>query len=155
MLGSLFPRRVDEGYHGWRLALWILGLVLFIQLGIGVRSVFSARSVAITADGIPLDSYPPAAAQSIVAMFGLLGVSRLTLGLLGVLVLARWRALVPLVLALLLFDQIARKAVLHYLPIERVGAPPGAIATAVLLGLTVAALGLSLWPRRPPATAKP
>lgn len=147
MTAPLLPRRADNEYRGQKVALWIFGLVVFVKLAMGVNTTFNGRSVASSADGIPLDTYTPAAAQAFVTVFALLGVAHVVLGLLCVLVLVRYRALVPLMFTLLLLEYLGRRGVHQLMPIERTGAPPGGVINLVLLSLMVVGLALSLWSR--------
>jgi hypothetical protein len=143
----LLPRRAGNDYRGQKLALWIFGLVVLLRLAMSLNAIFNGPQVARTADGIPLDTFNPAAAQTVVAIFGLLGVSRLIDCVLGVVVLARYRALVPLMFLLLLLHQGIRGLFLRAVPIVRVGDPPASIVNLVLLALIVLGFALSLWPR--------
>lgn len=153
MTRRLWPSRADNGYHGYTLALWIFGLLVLMKTGISVSSIFNGYVAATIADGIPLDAYPAAAAQTVLALFALLGLANLVICLLGILVLARYRVLVPLMFALLLLYQLSRLVVLRFLPILRTGAPPGTIINMVMLGLMIAGLGLSLRNRGPAGAA--
>ena len=147
MTSQLFPRRADNDYGGRKVALWIFGLVVFVKLVMGLNTTFNGRSVASSADGIPLDTYPPAAAQAFVTVFALLGVAHVVIALLCVLVLVRYRALVPLMFAFLLLEHLGKRLVVRMLPIERVGAPPASVINLALLTLMVVGLALSLWSR--------
>lgn len=147
MSGHLFPTTIDNTYRGHKLALPVFGLLLFMRLAMSVNSMFNGAAVLTSADGVPLDSYPPAAAGTIVALFALNGLSHLILVVLGILVLVRYRSMIPFMFALLLVDQLGRKLILLLLPIVRVGAPPASRISAILLGLTATGLALSLWRR--------
>ena len=145
MSSSLLPRRADNEYRGRKVALWIFGLVVFVKLAMGLNATFNGRSVASTADGIPLDTYTPAGAQAFVSVFALLGVAHVVLGLLCVLVLVRYRALVPMMFAFLLLEHLGKRLVVRMLPIERIGAPPASVINLALFTLMVVGLALSLW----------
>jgi hypothetical protein len=147
MSSPLLPRRADNEYRGRTVALWIFGLVVFVKLAMGLNSTLNGRSVASTADGIPLDTYTPAGAQAFVSVFALLGVAHVVLGLLCVLVLVRYRALVPLMFAVLLLEHLGKRLVVRLLPIERIGAPPASVINLALFTLMVVGLALSLWGR--------
>ena len=147
MTSPLLPRRADNEYSGRKVALWIFGLVVFAKLAMGVNTMLNGRSVASTADGIPLDTYTPAGAQAFVSVFALLGVAHLVLGLLCVLVLVRYRTLVPLMFTLLLLEHLGKRVVHQMMPIERTGTPPGSAINLTLLALMVVGLALSLWSR--------
>ena len=148
MLTRLFPQPADNTYRGYRLALWLFGLLLFMKVTIGTRSILDAHSVATSADGIPLDAFPAAAARTVIALFEALGVAHLTICAVGVLVLVRYRTLVPFMFALFLAQQLSRSLMIGSMPIPRAGSPPGAYVTLVMLTLMVVGLALSLAPRK-------
>lgn len=148
MLNPIFPRQADNAYHGQRVALWILGLIVFLRLVMGGNSVFNTYKIATTADGIPVDSYPAAAAQTILSMFAALGLNYLLWCAFGIIVLIRYRTLVPLTFLLLLTGLLARRAQSYFLPLPTTGTPPAKEIGLLLIGLMVSGLALSLWPRR-------
>ena len=147
MIGELLPRRADNTYRGHKLALWIFGLLLLMKAAIGVNSIVNGRSVAVSADGIPLDAFTPAGANAFVSAFALLGLSHVMASLLGVIVLLRYRTLVPLVFAFLLLQHLSSRWILRVMPIARIGTPPAVGVNLVLLALIVVGLALSLWIR--------
>ena len=144
IFNRLFPPRADNTYHGSRLALWIFGLLVLVRSAIGLGSIFNGYPAASSADGIPLDTFTPAGVQTILALFGLLGVSQLVFSVLCVVVLVRYRSLIPLMFVLLLLYQLSRKLILYYLPIPRTGAPPVSAINLTILGLMIVGLVLSL-----------
>ena len=148
LLDRLLPRRIDNGYQGSKIALWILGLLIAVRTMQTVMILVNGYSIAQSADGIPLETYPTAAAQTIVALFTLSAVNRLVISLICVVVLVRYRRAVPLMFLLLLVTYAAGQLVGRVVPIVRVGQPPAAILNLTLLGLTILGLGLSLWKRR-------
>ena len=102
------------------------------------------------ADGIALDTFPPAAAQAVVSLFALLGWLQLTLRAICIVVLVRYRALVPLMLTLLIVEYLGRKAILTLMPIERSATSPGSLVNLAILAVMIVALVLSLWSRAAP-----
>jgi hypothetical protein len=144
MLNRLLPRQVDNTYHGYQLALWLFALVVFMNAAISLVSIFNGHSAASSADGIPLDTFTPAGARAVVSLFALLGLSHLIFCLLSIVVLARYRALIPFMFALLLLEHLSRKLILQVMPIVRTGTPRGFFVNLVLLALMVVGLALSL-----------
>ena len=144
MLNRLLPKQFDNSYGGRALAFWLLGVVAVVRILQSVLVMANGRYVVQSADGIPLDAYPPTAAQTLVGLFGLLALQRLIVSLLCLLALARYRSVVPLTCTILVLEQLARQVLLQFVPLVRTGAPPGPVVNIVLLGLTVVALGLSL-----------
>jgi hypothetical protein len=147
MLDALLPRAIDNTYRGHRVALWLFGLVVFWRVAQSVLLIFNGYSTVKGAAGIPLDAYPPAAAQTIVALFALYALDRLFISLLGVLVLVRYRGAIPFMFALLLLSYLAGELSLQFVPLVRAGTPPSTVAGRALLVMTVIGLSLSLWRR--------
>jgi hypothetical protein len=148
MLDKLFPRSLENSYRGYRTALWIFGFVIAIRALQSSAIIFNGYSTVVGADGIPLDTYPADAAQTVVGLFGILSVWRLIFCLLGVLVLVRYRNAVTLMFVLLLVNYFGAQLVSQFIPLVRVGTPPGSIVNLILLVVTVIGLGLSILPRR-------
>ena len=98
-------------------------------------------------NGIDLDAFTPAGARAVVSLMGLLGISQLTFCLLGVVVLARYRALIPLLFALLLLSHLSGRLFMRLMPIVRTGNPPGRLVNLLLLAVITVGLALSLWRR--------
>jgi uncharacterized membrane protein YkgB len=144
MLARLFPARADNAaYRGWRPAVWLLAALVILRLGMGASTLIQPVHVAITADGIPLASYGPAAAQMVVALFALLGLWFLLFGLAGAAVLIRYRALIPLFYLFMLAQQLGARAVHALYPDG--GGPGGAsVLVIAILAATVIGLALSL-----------
>lgn len=144
MLNRLLPRHVDNTYHGYKLALWLFAVVVFMKVTIGLNTIFNGRLVASGADGIPLDTFTPAGAQAVVSLFAAWGLAQLIICLLCILVLARYRALMPFMFALLLLEHLSRRLIFQVMPIARTGTPPGFVVNLVLLALMIVGLALSL-----------
>ncbi|MFN2596339.1 MAG: hypothetical protein ABR563_04035 [Pyrinomonadaceae bacterium] len=154
MLKQLLPRSLDNTYRGNRLALWLFGLVTLMRTFQSLVVIFDSYSTAVRADGIPLDSYPHDAAQTIAAIFALSGLSRLIISLVCVVVLVRYRSAVSFMLAVVLLNYLAAQVLLKFVPIVRVGSPPASVVNLTLLALTLVGFVLSLW-RRKDAPALP
>ncbi len=144
MLDRVLPRRIDNTFRGHIAGLWLFGLVLAVKGLQSVMVIFNGNSIARSADGIPLDSFPPAAAQTVVALFALTGFSRLVVVALCVLVLFRYRAAVPFMFAVLAVDYLLKSLLLHFLPVPTVGSVPGPTMNLVVFGVMLVGLVLSL-----------
>ena len=140
----LLPERLDNTHRGHKVALWLLSLIVLMRVVMSLNSILNGRHVASSADGIPLETYMPAAAQTAVSLFALLGFSNLMICLVCVLVLARYRSAVPLMFTLLLLQYLGGRLLLHYLPIVRTGTPPGLYVNLSLLVLMIVGFVLSL-----------
>ena len=144
MFDKLLPQPIDNTYRGYRVALWLFGLVVGVTITQGLFVIFNGYSTIMSADGIPLNTYPPAAAQTIVALWAQRGLSRLIISLLGVLVLVRYRRAIPFMFVLLMLNYLASQLILQFVPVVRTGTPPGPIVNLVMFALMIIGLALSL-----------
>ena len=159
MLDRLFPRLVDNRFEGHRAALWLFGLLIALKLVVSLNSIFNTASVAQGADGIPLDSFGPAAAREVLLLFAMLSLGQLVLALIALAALIRWRALVPFLYLVSLGEQLARRFIVEAHDVARAGSSPVAwYVTYGVLAVLALGLALSLIPargERPTAAAAP
>jgi hypothetical protein len=143
LLDRLLPRHVDNRFEGYRAALWLLGLLIALKLIMSLRSIFDTVAVAQGADGIPLDSFGPAAAREVLLLFALMALGHLVLTLIALIVLICWRALVPFIYLVLLGEHIARRLIAQSYRVASTASTD--VAWYVNYGLlTLLALGLTL-----------
>ena len=95
MLSRLFPGIVDNRTPGHWLGLVILGLVAFAKAGQGIQTIVHTRATAIGPDGINLTGLNGDQVDEVLSLFAVLGLNNLVLPTLSLVVLLRWRALVP------------------------------------------------------------
>lgn len=142
VLEQMLPARLDNAFRGHPTALWLFVVILVVKTGIAMGTIFNGRQAAQTADGIPLEAYGAAGAAAVVALFAIWGLAQLAFTAVGILALARYRAMVPLMFALFLVEHLARRLVLLWKPIERTGTPPGlyinlGLALVMITGLVL------------------
>lgn len=147
MFDRLLPQPIDNRYSGSKIALWLFGLIVFVHIVQSVLVIFNGYSTAQSADGIPLETYPAAAAQTILAIFMIASLRRLVISLICAVVLFRYRSTVPLMFVLLGLNYLGGQVILQFVPIVRVGTPPGIVVNLIMFGLTIVGLALSLWRR--------
>jgi hypothetical protein len=141
---SLLPARLDNDFHGHKAAIWLFALVTAMKLALGLVHIFSADGGAQTVSHIPLDSYSAGAAQNVVGLFARLGLEQLLLGAVFVVVLLRYRALIPLMFLLALAAQAGAFALAAWKPLSLTVSSGAAPMHLVLAGLYLAGLVLSL-----------
>jgi hypothetical protein len=147
MFDKLLPQPIDNTYSGSKIALWLFGLIVFVHIIQSVLVILNGYSTAQSADGIPLETYPAAAAQTIVAIFAVSSLRRLIISLIGAVVLFRYRSAVPVMFVVLGLSYLGSQVIFQFVPIVRVGTPPGVVMNLIMFGLTIVGLALSLWRR--------
>ena len=143
----LFPPQIDNRYCGLRPGPWLFALIVVLKAIIGINSIFNTRAVASGADGIPLDRLGPTAEPIVVSLFALLNVGQLVLALFGVLVLVRYRSMVPIGFLLFLFDHLTRKSVALLHSFETGVPSPAFSINLVMLAIMLGGFALSVMPR--------
>ena len=142
MFERLLPKCLDNEYRGRALALWLFGLVVLMKSIQSLSIILAGNRTAMGADGIPLDTFPPTAAQAVLAVFAQHSLWRLSYCLLCLLALFRYRSAVPLMFALLVANYIGGQIIFHFVQLPRVGTPPGPAINLVLFCLMIVGLVL-------------
>ena len=144
---NLLPQAIDNTYRGRKLGLWLFVLLVGLRALQSLFIIFNGYETVTKADGVPLATYPPAAAQTIVAMFALSSLSRLIICLICVVVVVKYRRAVPFMFGILGMTYLGGLLMQQFIPIVRVGSPPGVFVNLVSFGLVLVGLVLSLWQR--------
>ena len=139
----LLPRLADR-YRGARWALVVLVVYAVVTTARSLVHVLAPDSGAGSIATVDLDVE---GGDNAVALLGQWGGAQLVLALLAWVVLARYRGLVPLVLAGAVLEALLRLLVGALKPLETTGTPPGAPGTWVALVVCGLALVGSLTPR--------
>jgi hypothetical protein len=147
MFDKLLPQPIDNKYSGSKIALWLLGLIVFVHTLQSILVLVNGYSIAQSADGIQLGTYPSDAAQTILAIFITASFRRLIISLICAVVLFRYRSAVPLMFVVLGLSYLGGQVIFQFVPIVRVGTPPGVIMNFIMFVLTIVGLVLSLWRR--------
>ena len=148
MLNNFLPRAADNHYQGYKVALWIFGAILLLFAAMSLNSIFNGHYVAVSADGLPLGSYTAGGAQAVVSFYAIWGITQLLLVIVGIIILVRYRTLVPLFFLLLLLEQFLLRMVSYFQPIAKPHGTPASTFIIVLFSLLIVGLALSLWKRR-------
>jgi len=148
MLNELLPRSLHNNFRGYRIALWILGLLTAVRALQSVMIIFNGHDTVTNADGIPIDSYSADAAQTVLALFALVSVWRLIVCAMSVVALVRYRNAVPIIFVVHIASYLGALLLSAFVPLVRTGNPPGPWVNFALFALMVIGLGLSLVSRR-------
>lgn len=147
-LSRLLPKTITNEFNGFRISILVFALLTAVILLRSCIHIFAVDGGAQSIATIPLDTFSDAGAASVVSLFALWGQSQLLLALVFVLVLVRYRSLIPLCYALLVLEWGGRLAIGFYKPIETLENAPGAAATPFIAGLCLVMLVLSLFERK-------
>jgi len=141
-LTRLLPQRIDNHYRGHPVGLWLFVPITLQKVAMSLTHLLKADGGAQSISTIPLDSYPPSAAQNIIALFARLGLEQLVLASLLVLVLLRYRAMIPLMYVLIVAHYLGSRVVAETEPLVLAGT--SGVQTPFLVIAILSVLGLIL-----------
>ena len=144
MFENLFPPTTNNHYRGAPIAKWLFIAMTILSISRSLAHIFLADGGAQSIATIPLDTFSSNASAVIIGMFAQWGLTQLMLGLLYLLVLWRFQALIPLMWFFILFVYSGRMLLGLYKPFETVGTAPGAIGNLIFPVLALIMLALSL-----------
>ena len=144
MLKRIFPERIDNNYRGYKLAIWIFILIAFMKVALSLAHIFVADGGAQSVSTIPLDTYSASAAQNIIAIMARLGLEQLLPAVIFVVVLIRYRSMIPLMYVLIVLQYIAQEGIVYMKPLALAGTSGASTPALVFTALSVLGLVLSL-----------
>ena len=142
ILNILLPKKVNNRLRGSQIPLHVFALYTAIST---VRSCIHLLAPDGGAGSIAGMDLNVAGASGIVFAFALWGSAQLLLAFVQLLVVVRYRALVPLFYLLLIAEILLRMLVGHMKPVSFAHTPPGAIGNWILLPVALLMLAWSLW----------
>jgi hypothetical protein len=122
VLSRIFPKQFDNNYRGHWLAISLIVPVMLLEAAQDVIVIWSTRTTLITADAIPLDSYGTAGAQAVISLSAIMALTSLVIPLQSVVVLIRYRAMIPFMYFCLLILDVGNRVLAQVNPIVRADA---------------------------------
>jgi hypothetical protein len=147
MITKIFPKTIDDTYKGYKLALYFFCAITAVTLIRSLIHIFAFDGGAESIATIPLNQYPKDAVSTIIFLFSLWGSSQLIIGLIYLIVLLRYKSLIPLMYVLLFAEYTMRLVLGHVKPIVILGTAPATFANYIMIPLSVILFILSIQSR--------
>lgn len=152
MFERILPRTFDNRFQGHMLALWLFAPLVAMKIIMSLVHIFFKDGGAQSLATIPLDSLMAEDANTIVALFAHMGVAQLLLGVLCLVVLLKYRSMIPLMYSLMLLNYFAEDWIAALKPMSMIGVSGSSVFAQILLMMTIFGFVLSLY--RPPQGSK-
>ena len=143
-MNYLFPNLIDNEYKGKKIPLFFFYLLIPVTIIRSLVHIFKADGGAQSIANIPLHLYSEQASDTIVHLFSEWGLSQLLFGVLYIVVLIKYKSLIPLMYLFLVLEYSTRLLLAFYKPFVLEGYAPGGIANYFLVPLFVVLFILSL-----------
>ena len=132
-ISRVLPKEVGMNYEGYKIALWVFMLLSVVSFVRSCIHVFAPDGGAGMIAGLDVS----AGAQNIYFGFALWGSAQLIYAMLQLMVVFRYKGLVPLMYLVLVAEILLRMLVGALKPPILYHTPPGAIANYIILPLAV------------------
>ena len=156
MINRLLPETADNTYLGHPIARWLLTFYVVKSFVAGSIHMFASDGGAQSIASITLGDFSQGASDTVVTIFGLWGLEQFVIGLIGAVILWRYKALIPVMALAYAIEYFGRFAAQWYTPgVTAENEPPGAVLDTVLVPLAFVMFGLSLWRSKEESGALP
>ena len=142
VLEILFPAKADNTIRGSKIPFYIFTLYAILSTVRSCIHLFASDGGAGSVAGMDLTV---AGAQGIIFAFALWGSSQLLFALVQLLVVFRYRSLVPLMWLMVILEVMLRQLVGAMKPVAFTHTPPGEIGNQLILPLAALMLAWSVW----------
>lgn len=142
VLEILFPAKADNTLRGSKIPFYIFTLYAILSAARSCIHLLALDGGASSIAGMDLSV---AGADGIIFAFALWGSSQLLFALIQLLVVFRYRSLVPLMWLILILEVLLRQLVGAMKPVTFAHTPPGAIGNQLFLPLAALMLAWSVW----------
>lgn len=144
MIKYLFPNSIDNDYKGNLAPMYLFYMVTTFTVVRSLIHLISPDGGAQSIATIPLHLYSKEASDTIIHMFAEWGLSQLLLGLFYIVVLIKYKSLIPLMYLFLVIEYSSRLLLSFYKPFALEGQAPGGIGNYFLVPLFILMFILSL-----------
>lgn len=146
MMNILLPEVADNKFKGNRIAYWVLWIYVFKSFFAGFVHMFASDGGAQSIGSVKLDSFTQGGADSVVTMFGLWGMEQFVIGLIVLVILWRYKSLIPLAWAIYAIEYSGRALSHAFTPgLVTENTPPGVMVDTVLVPLAIAMLFFAIF----------
>ena len=144
----LLPVVIDNQFRGIKLSQYAFLLITAATIVRSLIHVLAPDGGAQSIATIPLESYSPQAAATVILMFSLWGLSQLLMGFVYLGVYLKYKSLIPMMYLLLTVEYAMRIVIGQMKPIVTSGTAPGSIGNWIMVPVCVVLLALSLFQSR-------
>jgi hypothetical protein len=147
MISKLLPETINNEYRGQKIALLFLWPLTALLIWRSQHHMLAPDGGAQSIGSIPLDQWSDGASQTVIAIFALWGLSQLIIALMQLIVLLRYKSLVPFIYLVLIVEQAGRLFIFNWKPTVTAGTAPAGMIAVPLMIIILVMFGLSLWQR--------
>lgn len=138
----ILPKAIDNSIQGSKISFYVFAIYAILSTVRSCIHIFSSDGGAGSIAGLDL-TVP--GADGIIFSFALWGSSQLLFAIIQLIVILRYRALIPLMYLMLVIEILLRQLVGIMKPVTFAHTPPGAIGNQLILPLSIIMLIFTIW----------
>ena len=142
-LTKVLPKTIDNTYTGNLISKYTFLMIICITIIRSLIHIFAIDGGAQSIATIPIDSYTIAAANTVIMIFSLWGLSQLLMGFVYVVVYVKYKSLIPAMYILLIIEYTMRIVIGFMKPIVVTGVAPGGVGNYIIVPLCLVMFLLS------------
>lgn len=146
VMNVLLPKVADNKLNAHRVTYWVLWFYVFKSMFAGAVHMFASDGGAQSIGSVKLDTFTQEGADSVVTMFGLWGMEQFVIGFIVLVILLRYKSLLPLAWAIYALEYSGRALSHFFTPgLDTVHTPPGVMVDTLLVPLSIAMLIFAIY----------
>jgi len=134
LVDKIIPSPADNTYRGHPIAYYLFMLISIMTV---IRSLIHILAPDGGAQSIASVNLNVEAGDSIVSMFAFWGLSQLMMGIVFLIVIFRYRSLIPLMWLFIFVEYVGRFLIGHWKPLATERIPPGAYVNYIIPFLAI------------------
>jgi hypothetical protein len=144
VIDLVLPEKITNEFKGHKITLYVFIGIVLMTLVRSCIHIFAPDGGAQSVAGFPLNTYTESASSMIILIFSLWGTSQLLMGIVYVIVLIRYKSLIPLMYILLLIEYVSRFLLGVFKPAVSTHVIPGGVLDYIMIPLAIIMLFFSI-----------
>jgi len=137
IIDAILPEKITNEFKGHKIAFYVFIGIVVMTLVRSCIHIFASDGGAQSIAGFPLNTYPEAASSMIILIFSLWGASQLLMGFVYLIVLIRYKGLIPLMYVLIFIEYLSRFLLGVFKPAISTSVIPGGVGDYIMIPLSL------------------
>lgn len=136
-MNKILPDKITNDFKANKILIYVFCLITLITIARSLIHIFAIDGGAQSIAGFPLETYSPEASKAVVLIFSVWGLSQLIMGIFYLIVLLKYKSLIPLMYLFLFLEYTGRLLLGIYKSAESTHVVPGSIANYLMIPLSL------------------
>lgn len=134
---KVLPDKITNDFKASKILIYIFSLITLVTIVRSLIHIFAIDGGAQSIAGFPIDTYSQEASKVVVLIFSVWGLSQLLMGILYLIVLLKYKSLIPLMYLFLFIEYAGRLLLGIYKSAESTHVVPGSVANYLMIPISL------------------